>query len=161
MAEEKQISKHVFVSLLKMDKSNKSKVAEINGDFGEKLAHHKEHSNLDLPAFKFIAKMNRMEEQKRNALWASLLFLKDLADETVWAESHVGDLADMAGEADDEADEEQPDPDAVAAEANAEAIRSGISELPEEGEEAPVKPKRAPRPRKPAAGSVSGSYRVN
>lgn len=150
MADEKQVNSKVLIALLREGANKKAAVAELTGEFGERLRHHKEASNLNLKAFRIISTMNGMEELKRDAFWDALQLYYDMASTELWDAGHVGDLVKDAAAPVDE--------DAEAAERNAAAIRDGISELP--ADEAPTAP--APKRGRPkAGGNAPGTYRVN
>lgn len=144
-----EINGKVLLALLKDHSNRKTKVAEINGELGERLLHHKEASNLHLGAFRLIAKLYRDADDKRKDFIAAFELYRDIIEESGgWPGEHAGDLADMAGE------RQEVDEDAAAAERNADALQKGITELtPEDG------PK--PKGRKPKGGDAPGTYRVN
>ncbi|MFO1150973.1 MAG: hypothetical protein U1E62_21570 [Alsobacter sp.] len=157
VADGKQISGEVLVALLREAQSAASRVAEINGNLGDRVKHHKDHSNLHTGAFAIIKKMARMEELKRDAFWAALSLYKDIADEKLW-DRHSGDLADMAVQSDDA--EHEADEDVEAAKRNEAALRRGISELPEDADDAP-KPGERRRSKPKTGGGEPGTYKLN
>lgn len=161
MTDGKQISGEVLVALLREAQSAASRVAEINGSLGDRVKHHKEHSNLHTGAFAVIKKMARMEELKRDEFWAALSLYKDIADEKLW-DCHSGDLADMAAQSDveDETDGDEGDEDVAAAERHEAALRRGISELPENADDSPKLGERR-RSKPKTRGGEPGTYKLN
>ena len=113
----KQINANVLVQLIKTKAENKTKIGELNGEFGSQIKHHAEMSGLNKDAFGFVAKLNKMNEQNREACRASLsLYCDMMIEKGVWSK-HFGDLAAQAEAAsrepvpvDDEQEEAEEDP---------------------------------------------------
>ena len=151
-SEAKQLSPLVLTALIQQAYRNKTKVGEINGELGERIKHHQEHSNLNAKAFRLISAMHRMEELKREGFWNALQLYHDIAERELWGDGHAGDLVAMAKDG-----EPAPGPDEQAAQDNAVQLRKGLKILPAQ-EDAPDGPKRPPRG---AAGDAPGTFRVN
>lgn len=155
----KLIAPKVLSALLREHSQNKTKVGEINGSLAERIKHHKEHSNLNIKAFRIIAMMHRMESFDRDTFWDDLRALHDIAHDELWKDhGHVGDLARMAEEERDaEAAAEMAEMEARVA-ANTKAIEKGISELEPPAAEAPKR--RSTRPSL-TGGDAAGTYKLN
>ena len=110
----KAINANVLVQLIKTKAENKVSIGELNGDLGSQIKHHSEMSGLNKAAFGFLAKLNSMKEQDREACLDSLsLYCDMMIEKGVWPK-HLGDLATQAEAASREpvpADDEQEEAD--------------------------------------------------
>jgi hypothetical protein len=152
--------KKQVVALIKAANTAKTRVASINGEIGERLKHAKENANLHLPAFKLIAKLVDMDEEKRDEFLRAFDLYRDYAkEENLFGEEHVGDLvedAEREAEADGEAEQ-------VAS--NVTALRRGIKELSEDEQEfddatSPKPSRRNRRPKGVEGGDAPGTYKT-
>ena len=151
-----QTNGKVLAALVRQASNNKAKIAEINGELGERIKHHIEHSNLHPKAFRLLVQLTRMDELKRKEFLDALRLYCDMTEEEgIWPR-HSGDLVEQAGVREEA---EPVDEDAEAAEANAARLRAGIQRLDEEsaseGEPAP------PTRRRRGKGDAPGTYRMN
>lgn len=124
-------AKHI-ISLAKAFNQGKTRVASINGEIGERIAHAVEDGNLDPKAFKFCCALARMfskDELKAKGFWSNIQVYYDIFEEHgLFGQKHVGDLAEMAErdeeEAEREAEERQTQDNIV-------KLETGIKPLPD------------------------------
>jgi hypothetical protein len=98
------IQPDVLVALLKEKADNKTKIQGINGEFGSRLKHHVDLGGLDKAAFAFVSKLNSMTTEDRDHTLSSLELYCDIMEQKGIWERHVGDLANMAAEAQKDAE---------------------------------------------------------
>lgn len=150
-------------SLVKFANESRTKAGSISGAVGERVAAAVENKHLHRQAFGVVAKLDRMEADRRNDAIRSLRLYLDLFEEKKWSveEGHTGDLVD-------EAEREKQEEIAARAAENAKNL-GGIGELPEEerqkdiaAAEGGVDGGKAPRGRKPRnqGGDGKGSHRT-
>jgi len=135
---EKVISEKKFLSLLRHDRNEHARVQSINGARGVELKAARDDNNLHIQAFKHIAKLLRMDEEKRNDFIRAVKLYFGYAVDGGLIQAHVGDLFDEdAGIVRETAKAADPDIsgdpavdlDREAAERNAEALNGGIKQL--------------------------------
>lgn len=149
---ERATPKKQVIALIRAANTAKTRVASINGEIGERLKHAKENANLHLPAFKLVAKLVGMSEEKRDEFLRAFDLYRDYAEEeNLFGEEHVGDLVEDAEKAAADAEVEQ-------VESNVTQLRRGIKELSEDEQEfddaTSQKPSR--RSRRPKGGVEGG-----
>ena len=116
----------VLFSLADLSERTNKKLASIKGEYGERIAHHQENSNLHLQAFKLVAKLDQMDELKRQTFLEHFDAYVDAFEKERWAqEGHTGNLLETSEADADEAEQE------AAAKRNAKALTNGISKLPD------------------------------
>ncbi len=122
----KIVNQKQFVALVKAADQAKTKVASINGELGERIKTAVENGHLHAGAFKFICKLSRMDEAKRDEFLRQFDIYREMAIKAqLFGEEHVGDLADQAEK------EAAKDAEADQAAKNAAAIEGGIGKLPD------------------------------
>jgi hypothetical protein len=143
-----------LVALLKDADLKSEKIATITGELRERIKHAIDNGNLHAKAFSFARAVYRMKEEKRDEYLRHVKrYLEIMEEEGLLGDAHVGDLAEMAREA------EQQDPDEAAAEANAQAIEGGIKPL-SDAEFDDSTSKRPSRRRQADMGDAPGSYKL-
>jgi hypothetical protein len=143
-----------LVALLKDADTKSAKIASINGELRERIAEAVENGKLHKKAFSHARAVLRMSEEKRNEYLRHMTrYLEIMEEEGLLGDAHVGDLAEMAREA------EAQDPDEAAAEANAQAIEGGIKPL-SDAEFDDSTSKRPSRRRQADMGDAPGSYKL-
>lgn len=109
---ERVIGERKLIGIFREDALNLGKVQQINGERGTRLKTAQEADNLNIPAFKHVAKLLRMDELKRKSFLSCVDYYMDICRKHhLLPAEHVGDLFD------DKADKEEAPPTQAAAEA--------------------------------------------
>lgn len=126
--------KKLVLSLVRVINEAHSKVQSINGIIGHDVKDAVENMHLHSGALKLVAKLTRMDAEKRDDfLRAYHLYWAYANGANLFGEHHIGDLVDDA-EAGVLSAETTPLGDVVAN--NIRKLRSGIKKLPEDEESA-------------------------
>jgi hypothetical protein len=109
--------KKLVLSLVRRINENKTRIASVNGELGVEVKEAVENEHLHAGAMKAVAKLVRMDPEKRDDFLRAYRLYFDYAQEAkLFGETHVGDLVDDA----------EPLGDVVAG--NVRKLRSGIRE---------------------------------
>ena len=118
--------KKLVLSLMRRINENKTRVLSLNGEIGAEVKEAVENQHLHSAAMKAIAKLVRMDPEKRDDFLRAYRLYFDYAQEArLFGAAHVGDLVDEA-----ESAHEQPLGDVVAD--NVRKLRSGIRKTRED-----------------------------
>ncbi len=140
------INSKVLSSLLELAINTTKNVAEVAGVLGQKVAHHAEHSNLDLIAWAMIKRLDSKDPDRRARALAHFDSMREGLEKADgrWANNptHYGDLAEMSEQEADEAAQEEAaakkaaDLEANQAKVNEARLKNGITELTDEQKQA-------------------------
>lgn len=135
-----QIPAKQLVALVKGKVSAKQRASDAMSHISSKLKSAKNDANLNKKAFDVVFSAFKMDEDDRVEFFDAIGLYRDFMDENdAWADGqHVGDLVKQA-QAAPEMDDEQPDEDAMNAEAgerNAALLKRGISTLEDDHDKA-------------------------
>lgn len=150
----KLVNAKQLVALLRDASNKKTKVAEINGEIGERIKNAAENGNLHKGLFGLMLKLSRMDELKRNDFLDQFPeYVRMCREAGLFGQEHVGDLL-----SDKEPTQEELDAEAAAA--NAEAIEKGITPIPD-AEFDDSTSSRPSRRRAAVDGDAPGGYKVH
>jgi hypothetical protein len=94
---ERAAPKKLVLSLVKRLNENKTRVQSINGEIGAEVKEAVENKHLHSGALKAVAKLVRMDPQKRDDFLRAYRLYFDYATEAkMFGAAHVGDLVDDA-----------------------------------------------------------------
>eukprot|EP01037_Dinobryon_pediforme_P011876 gene11876-11967_t len=142
-----------LVALIKDSDQKKTRMQSISGEIGQRVKEATENGHLHRGAFALMVRLYRMDELKREDFIRQFDLYVDMCRENeLFGTEHTGDLVDMAANANDS--EQENDPDAEAAERNEALLRGGISELKEPDEEPHLRVTKT-------IGDAPGTYKVN
>ena len=89
--------KKLVLSLVKRINENKTRVQSINGEVGAEVKEAVENKHLHAGAMKAVAKLVRMDPEKRDDFLRAYRLYFDYAQEAMlFGAAHVGDLVDEA-----------------------------------------------------------------
>lgn len=121
---ERVAPKELVLSLVRRINENKTRVQSLNGEIGAEVKEAVENKHLHSGAMKAVAKLVRMDPEKRDDFLRAYRRYFDYAQEAkLFGAAHVGDLVDDAESA------QQPLGDVVAG--NIRKLKSGIRKLPD------------------------------
>lgn len=94
---DRAISKKQIAALIRARNTSHKRVQSINGEIGERIKHAADNAGLNRQAFGLIAKLARMDEDKRDDFLRSFdLYRQYAEEENLFGEEHVGDMVDEA-----------------------------------------------------------------
>lgn len=100
-----------LVALIKDADQKKTKMQSIAGEIGARVKAAVENGNMHRGAYALMVRLYRMDEERRNDFIRSIqLYLDICAEEGLFGDEHVGDLADMAASEVPADDDDDPRP---------------------------------------------------
>jgi hypothetical protein len=101
---ERIVNKSLLVSLVRESVSAKERTSSIAGTLGEHVAAAVENGNLHRKTYSLVAGIARMKNpaEREQVIRLFPLYIDMLTEAGFFPAQHVGDLADMAGQGDEE-----------------------------------------------------------
>ena len=126
------ISEKKFNSLLNRFQEGKKRVRSLSGDLGTEVKEAVERDNLHKGAFALFARLDGMDELKRNDFLRAFDIYRDRAEADKGRWNGTGDIVDRAQQQADKEAEEKASADAKQTETNVTRLRRGIRQKEED-----------------------------